>query len=392
MSAYGRTTVVAALLAVVAAPGCSKDEAKGDHQIWFMGAVFDGATGQHVTGYTITLVYGSHMVNGTVDANTGRYTLGPLPAWNDYGVLISASSYRSFSSYNAGIAPPAPSTSSINSDVYTANTTQTKDFDAYLFPAALTVPATTVTIVETGANAGSPSGSIRLQPTSSSVIQGAASEVPMQVWGNDDDILASVISDSFASGSYAVPAGMLVYGVSYQVIVYDVTGYQPGMGTLQAGIQSGITVTVPPAAVTPLSMVSNTVSMCAVYNTSTSATTAAQVVLTFNQPIEDGTTTAGKGPEALDAGITAYTLDSYPLKTNASSAVQERGTSFVISGNTLTISWNPSVGLTSVVSGDIVEEVIYNNLSTIYLEPIGHPESRATLSTLLAATQITCYM
>jgi hypothetical protein len=384
--------VVGALLAAGAALGCGKDEApKGDHQIWFMGAVFDGATGQHVVNYQITLVYGTHSVSGTVDG-TGRYTLGPLPAWNDYGVVITADTYRSFSSYNAGIAPPAPATTSISSDVYTADTTQTKDFDAYLFPAALTVPATTVTIVESGVNATSPSGSIRLQPTSSSVIQGAASEVPMQVWGNDDDILASVISDSFSSGTYPVAAQTLVYGVSYQVIVYDVTGYQPGMATLQAGIQSGITITIPPATVTPLALVSNTASTCAVYNMPTSGTSAAQVVLTFNQPIEDGTTTAGKGPEALDANLSVYTLDSAQLKTNASSAVQERGTSFVISGNTLTLSFNPSAGLSTIVSGDILEEVVYNNLSTIYLQPIGHPESRVTLATLVGSTQITCFM
>ena len=391
MRAYGRTMVVGALLAAVAALGCSKDEAKGEHQIWFMGAVFDGATGQHVVNYQITLVYNTHTVSGTVDA-AGRYTLGPLPAWNDYGILITADTYRSFSSYNAGIAPPAPATTSISSDVYTADTTQTKDFDAYLFPAALTVPAATVTIVETGAGAMSPSGSIRLQPTNSSVIQGAASEVPMQVWGNDDDILASVISDSFSGGTYAIPAGTLVYGVTYQVIVYDVTGYQPGMATLQAGIQSGITITVAPATVTPLMLVSNTMSTCAVYNMPTSSTSVAQVVLTFNQPIEDGTTTAGKGPEALDAGLQAYTLDSTSLKANTSSAVQERATSFVIAGNTLTLSWNPSAGLTTVISGDVVEEVLYSNLSTIYLQPIGHPESRVRLATLIGSTQITCFM
>ena len=49
-------------------------------------------------------------------------------------VQISAPYYRPFISYNSGIAPPTPPPASQASDVYNSNTTQTFNFDAYVFP------------------------------------------------------------------------------------------------------------------------------------------------------------------------------------------------------------------------------------------------------------------
>jgi len=134
MTAIGRKVLAAvALLTVGLAPGCGDEEKQGSHQIWFMGSVYNGATGQILsanngTAYEISLVSGTTTIRGTVDPN-GRYTLGPLQAWNDYAVTISATDFRAFTSYNAGIAPPTPPPASQASDVYTANTTQTFDFD-----------------------------------------------------------------------------------------------------------------------------------------------------------------------------------------------------------------------------------------------------------------------
>ena len=385
--------LMAACLGVTAVAACSsKEEPKGEHEIWFMGSVIDGATGGLVTGYTMTLVYGSHTVNATVDA-AGRYVVGPLPAWNDYGVLISAAGYRAFSSYNPGISPPAPSTNAISSDVYTSNTTQTKDFNAYLFPDSIAVPSTMITVIEQGVNAMPATGSIRLQPTSASVIQPQASEVPMQVWTNDNDILASVISGTFASGTFAVPAEQLVYGVAYQIVVYGVTGYQAGSGTLQGGLQSGVTVSLAPAPTTPLALIAQTPMTCTAYNTPVTASMAAQVVFTFNQKIEDGTTTSGKGPEALDNLVSATTQAGYGLKANSSATVQERGTSFVVADNTLTIAFNPSVGVSFASPGDVLQYVTYSGLSSIFLQPAGHPEQKVTLSSLLnGLSSLSCIM
>ena len=76
--------------------GCGSDsntQHTGKHDIWFMGAVIDGATGMPLTTYDITLVWGTNTAKGKVDA-AGRYTLGPLQAWNDYGVIINSANYR----------------------------------------------------------------------------------------------------------------------------------------------------------------------------------------------------------------------------------------------------------------------------------------------------------
>jgi hypothetical protein len=383
----------AAWLGLSAVAGCgSKEDPKGQHEIWFMGSVVDGASGSLVTAYTVTLVYGSHTVNGTVDATTGRYVVGPLPAWNDYGILISAAGYRAFSSYNAGISPPTPPASSVSSDVYTSNTTQTKDFDAYLFPDSVAVPSTIVTIVESGANPMPASGNIRLAPTTTSILQSQTTEVPMQVWTNDNDILASVVSGTFTNGTFAIPDQALVYGVTYQVVVYGVPGYQAGSGTLQAGLQTGTQVSIGPTPGTPLLLVSQTPMPCLAYNTPVStATPVAQVVLTFNQKIEDATSTAGKGPEILDNQVSVFTISGYGLKPNVSANVQERGTSFVIADNTLTISFNPSVGLSTVSAGDALQYVTYYGFGSIYLQPAGHADQKVTLSSLLnGQAQISC--
>ena len=133
--------VLGVALAGVGCNSGSNGPHDGSHNIYFMGAVIDGVLNMPIgpqsstpTSYDISLVYGSTTVKGKVDPATGRFTLGPLPAWNDYGVIIAANGYRAFSSYNPGIAPPAPAATSQSADVYTADTTQTFDFDAYLFP------------------------------------------------------------------------------------------------------------------------------------------------------------------------------------------------------------------------------------------------------------------
>jgi len=108
MKARGRKALAAVAFLAVSGfiSGCGGgDERAGNHQIWFMGSIFNGATGAVVTDYQISLTYGKTTVNGSVDMMTGRYTLGPLPAWNDYAVSVVSSGYRTFNSYNAGIAP-----------------------------------------------------------------------------------------------------------------------------------------------------------------------------------------------------------------------------------------------------------------------------------------------
>ena len=53
--------------------------------------------------------------------------------------------------------------------------------------------------------------------------------------------------------------------------------------------------------------------------------------------------------------------------------------------------WNPKAGIQTPYSGDMIRYVIYNNLSTIQLQPTGHPELAKSLSTLTGMSSITCY-
>ncbi|HXU02899.1 MAG TPA: hypothetical protein VN903_18160 [Polyangia bacterium] len=393
MNALGRQVLAAIAVLTLGgfAAGCNDEEAKGSHQIWFMGSIYNGATGEIVNGYEISLTYGTTTIKGKVDENTGRYTLGPLPAWNDYAVTINAPYMRGFVSYNGGIAPPTPPPASQQSDVYTANTTQTFDFDAYVFPADLPSSQLTVNILKADPTAGAAEGKIRLRPTTASVIQDQAAGVTGQVWSNDQDILAAVVNHDFSGGTIVVAAEELVYGVTYQITVYGVSGYQTGTATVRAGLQDSTIVNITTTA-SPLVLVSNTATACKPYGTSTTVSNTAQITFTFNSPIEDVTTTVGKGPEALDNGISVSTLMGATLKTNASTAVQERGGMFLVNGSTLTISFNPVMGILTQYPNDTIQYVIYSNLSSILLQPIGHPELVKSLSTLTNMSSIQCYM
>jgi hypothetical protein len=390
------TVLLAAGIAATGA-GCggSNGPHDGTHNIYFMGTVIDGVLNTPIgtsgaTAYDISLVYGTTTVKGKVDATTGRYTLGPLPAWNDYGVTIQAPGYRGFSSYNPGIAPPAPAQTSLSADVYTADTTQTFDFDAYVFPTSITAPDVTLAITETDQpTSATPTaaGTIRIQPTSLSVIQGKSGEVAGQVWTNSEDLFAATITDSFTAGTYTVPGAMLVYGVSYAATVYGVDSYQPSAGTFEAGVTSSSSISITPLATTPLpppTLVSSS-GTCHTNSAPVSTTTPiATVTFTFNVPVADGTTSAGGDAEILDNGIYVLTSGSSTLKTSVSSTVQERGSSLVFSGDTLTIGWTPAVGLAAPGASDIVEEVEYETLSSMYIEQPNHPESRVSLGSLVA--------
>jgi hypothetical protein len=396
MNVYGRQILAAVAILTVGGftPGCKDDDPTGaNHQIWFMGSIYDGATGGVLVDYDISLVYGTTTVTGKVDRATGRYTLGPLPAWNDYGVVISQGGYRAFTSYNSMIAPPTPPPASQQSDVYTARTMQTFDFDAYLFPDSLQSSALTVNITKTDPAAAAASGSIRLRPTTASVIQDQASGVMGQFWTNDQDMLANVINLDFTDGTITLDAGTLVYGVTYQVTVYGVEGFTPVTNqSVKAGFQDSLTINISTSAA-PLMIVSNTISMCRPAGQSTNVVAAAQVSFKFNtSSVEDVTpATSGRGAEVLDANLSVVTTLGGFLKSNLSTNAQERATSFMLNGDTLSFSWNPSMGLMNPSASDSIVSVTYGGLSGITLQPTGHPEYAKTLSALLSnQTSIYC--
>ena len=373
--------------------GCGGDDSNrhtGKHDIWFMGAVVDGASGAPIAAYDLTLVSGTTTIKGKIDATTHRFTVGPLQAWNDYGIIIDSDGYRHFSSYNAGIAPPAlGGNNSTTADIYSADTTQTFNFNASLFPmaAAIKPPDITVIVIEAGSMPRPAAGNIRLQPTSQPPLVSQPSEVAGQAWSNDNDLYAAALSASFTDGAYLAKGEDLVYGVSYAISVYNVPGYQPTSNnnqvTVQAGVNTGAQVTILPQLAQPPVVLSNTSSTCRPPAALTD-TSSAIVTLTFNTAIEDGTLTPGGGAEALDNGLlVSFTQGTSSLAFNQSSTVQERGTTFTIAGNMLTLAWNPNVGVALKGATDSVRQVSYGNLGTIYVQPMGKPDARATLTQAL---------
>ena len=143
---------------------------------------------------------------------------------------------------------------------------------------------------------------------------------------------------------------------------HRVGSYQPSAGTFEAGVTSSSSISITPLATTPLpppTLVSSS-GTCHTNSAPVSTTTPiATVTFTFNVPVADGTTTAGGDAEILDNGIYVLTSGSSTLKTSVSSTVQERGSSLVFSGDTLTIGWTPAVGLAAPGASEIVVVVVY---------------------------------
>src|SRR4051812_20853075 len=85
--------------------GCGSDDgpAAADHTVYFVGNVYDGATGARLDGAAITSIsiqYRDKKVKVTVDTEGRFVSTDPLPTWQDYMVTIVADGYRPFVSRN----------------------------------------------------------------------------------------------------------------------------------------------------------------------------------------------------------------------------------------------------------------------------------------------------
>jgi hypothetical protein len=391
------------------AMGCdSKGPTSADHNVYFEGNVYDGSGAGALIKTQITsmsMEYRDKLIRIDID-DSGRYTTkDPLPTWQDYMVTIMADGFRPFVSHNPGFDVPA-SLAKMQQGLADISTTQTFDFDAYLFPTNLMAPAMTIMVgtfddTTGAANLGKAAGTIRLRPTTQSSVQvGTPSRM---VWANDNDLLTSTITDSFMNGKYDVPAGKLVYGVTYEVSIYDVPGYQvyssatdntgnTGSKNFVAGNVGTRTFQLQKLGKDPLRIVSSTATMCTP-PAPTATTPGAQIVLTFSEPIEAVGTTY---PEELDNNTTiseqgTTTFNLCPLKSGFDPTKQERGTSVAISGSMMTFAWNPSVGLTpsmdmsgfTVCTTPTAITTVNYGISTISVQPVGDPSRKASLPLLL---------
>jgi hypothetical protein len=399
-----------AALGPLGAGGCGTGgPTSADHTVYFEGNVYDGAVGTPLMKAMLTSIaieYRDTAIKVAI-GDDGRFTSqDPLPTWQDYMVTIMADGYRPFVSHNPGFEVPA-SLAAMQSGLAQITTTQTFSFDAYMFPTSLKAPAVTLSIATvddaTGVPAlGKASGTIRLRPQTQSGLQVGAGDgvtgaprASRRVWTNDEDLLTQTIIKPFMNGEAAFAAGDLVYGVQYEVSIYDVDGYQPTVLSGAAGIVAGsvLSKTIQLAKVLrdPLRITGNTATMCTP-PAPTLTTPGAQIVLTFSEDIEAvGTTLA----EDVDNGLSIVSVpmpaafSSCPLKVNVDATKQERGSSVAISGMTMTFAFNPSVGLTDGMGGLVctapasISSVTYGNLSAIVLQPVGDPSRKRNLAQML---------
>jgi hypothetical protein len=393
----------------------------GDNEVFFSGYVYDGATGSRLTKDQITgvsIVYGDKTIDFDI-ADDGRFVSKTgLPTWRDYTVKIDATGYRAFASYNTGIDVPA--SLAMTNGVAQAATTQSLDFSAYLFPVALKSPKLTLTVTTPDPMTGAPvtdkvDGQARLRPQSVPSIFIGGSTPAKRVWANGEDLLTQTVTKSFTNGTVVVDEGELVYGVSYELTIFDVAGFQPldvtgsnlgGTTTpIVAGFVTSQTFNLTPETQDPLRIISVDGATC-VPPVPTATTYGGKVTLTFNSDIEVvGTTFA----EDIDNGLavqlpSSTTSSSYsicPLKTPTGDPAQERGSKVEVGTNTMTFSFNPSIGFsttspygTCMLPPSIMTIVYYQGNTTIMLQPKGDSLRKRSLSSMLneklLTSQLTC--
>ena len=226
------------------ASGCSSTT-----DYYFDGRVYDGQTGTALTRYDIQLQFLDRKSDGHVDRQ-GRYFLGPLSPFNDYGIEIKADGYRPFLSQNA---MKLDDEQTMNDNVHDdgAHPDRSQYFDAYLFPTSLSTSATSLKVALSDSDT-TPSGTVTLRAVSSNSPFSAA-DTSSQVWNNDDDLHAPVVTHAFTGGTIAIAAAELVYGVTYAITV-DVDGYEELVTTYTAGVQGDTTFVVSRAGA-PLALV-----------------------------------------------------------------------------------------------------------------------------------------
>lgn len=417
-----RRMMVGALLAAALFAACGGDSNNGgNHQVFFVGYVYDGASGARLDKSLLTkigIIYGDKQIKVDIQDDGRFISRDPLPTWRDYTVSVDANGYRTFVSYNTGVDVPA--SLAMTDGIAQASTTQTLDFAAYVFPVTLKSPAMTLTVTIPDILTGVPTsskvnGTMRLRPQSLSAVQVGGASQPFgspigRIWFNDEDLLTQTVVKNFTDGGVAVDEGELVYGVTYEVAIFDVAGYQPFTAStgLVAGSVSSRTFTLVRDLQDPLSIVVNDAATC-VPPAGNETSYGGKVTLTFNTPIEVfGTTYREDFDNALSitepSPPTGGTTLTYycPLKSSSSidATQQERGSKVEVSGATLIFSFNPSVGLATTYFGSpcsappTITTISYGGASLLAIQPVGDPSRRRLLSDMLVerrfTTPVTC--
>ena len=376
------------LVSSVCGAGCSPDYTN----YYFDGRVYDGAHGTRVTDYKVQLQFLDRRIDGQVD-NDGRYFVGPLTPFNDYTVEIRADGFRSFLSHNV---------MKVNDDLTNNNNTRddgdhpdvSQYFDAYLFPTSVTTSPLTV-LVSLSDKPDAPSGTIRLRPTTSSSLFETLVDTPAgvdrQVWQNDDDLQFATITRDFTNGQITFAPGDLVYGVTYAVTIFGVTGHAQLDGAFTAGFDDGPNFIVSPLGKSPLlvSFVSTQLG---------TPVASGEVVFVFNQPIElDPLSSADIEVRVLEQN---FSIDSPDANANGTqnklrpydptAPASALGLTATVASNKLTVKWSSAQALATTDAADPIRSVTYGGLDMFTIRPLGGgANDTVSIGTLLGMNSIT---
>jgi hypothetical protein len=367
---------------------CSPNET----DYYFAGRVYNGVDGTRLIDYKLDLQFLDRDLSGSVDGD-GRYFVGPLTPFNDYTVAIRAQGYRSFLSHNV-MKLNDELTMNANTSDDNQHPDQSQYFDAYLFPTDVISPGVTFRITLSDSS-DLPSGTLRLRPTASSSLVSDPVDMPAgvagQVWHNDEDLQFSSVSRDFTDGVVTFAPGDLVYGVTYEVTIYNIDGHGTTTGVYTAGANGNASFVVSPLASSPLAL--------AFVSTQLGVPTpTGEVVFILNQPvILDPLNTADSYLRSLEANFTISSPDANmngmtnTLKPfDPAAPAGSRGLTLTVAGDKVTVQWDPTKALMTTDMADPIHSVTYGGLAGVVLRPVnGVASDAASLSTLLGAVAIT---
>jgi hypothetical protein len=372
------------LAAALALAGCGGASDDRPHN-YFRGRVYNGATGERfgtAAGYTIKVFYADVTLEGTVD-DAGEFFVGPVPAYNDYTVQIDSMGMRSFLSHNAMLAGD-------NTSFQHMQANQSWYFDAYLFPSGLGSPGATLRVVSQDEQAAVASGQLRLRPTTApSLTANAPAGVGTQVWTNDEDLQFRAKEYTIANGVVDLAAGELVYGVNYEVAIYNVPGHSEFRGTYVAGTEGNKSFTIGDLNRSPLAVIFRSDQLNQI-------STDNSLTLVFNQPIQfDPNFTMNVYLQSLDGAFNIISPDfnnNFMFNTLVADTTfgPERGVSATINGNTLVLQWNPAGALQTTDPGDPITQIQFGGLDGVLVRPADVPgfNDSTTLQALVGANAI----
>jgi len=399
-----------AMAALTTAASCGSSSSGGGdsvakHQVYLVGYVYDGATGQRLAAAAITAMsvqYRDQVVHVKIEDDGRFVTTDPLPVWQDYSVYVAATGYRPFVSNNAGF--DIPKALQMTEGASSKGTVQTFEYALRLFPAALQASKVTLTIEKADALVSNPpparaAGTLRLTPASTPAVQQGPLTTDRE-WTNDEDLLTQTVTQAFTDGSATIPDGALIYGVSYQVAIFGVDGYQPfsggstTSGYLTAGAVTSLSLSLQPDLKAPLRILGTDADKCTT-PTPTMNAYGATIDITFSEPIEPAGPTFAEDIDngvSIIAGTSSTTTSVCPLNSSVDPTKQERGTKATISGKVLTLSFNPTVGLATITPYGTtcaiptsLTSVVYA-LSNVFVQPVGDPVRKASVGSLLSQT------